>query len=148
MVLFFNYRIFKETKFKHLLCTEDLTVNNVFLSLCCILLGFQILLVNICLQTFFYILFTLFLMIVIKSELYDIILCTSLSIVPIHYTLMYMDEREYNSRLVKTQILLISVYGVKQMLSIRLPLDCRHHKHKQSAHVYTIKLRLQYTMPF
>ena len=30
MVLFFNDRIFKETKFKHLLCTEDLTVNNVF----------------------------------------------------------------------------------------------------------------------
>ena len=119
-----------------------------FLSLCCILLGFQILLANICLRTFFDILFTLFLMLVMKSELYDIISCTSLGIVPVHYTFMYMDEREDNSRLVKTRILLISVYDVKQMLSIRLPLYCSHHKHKQSAHVYTIKLRLQCTMPF
>ena len=148
MVLFFNDRIFKETKFKHWLCTEDLTVNNVFHSLCCILLGFQILLTNICLRTFFDILFTLFLMLVMKSELYDIISCTSLGIVPVHYTFMYMDEREDNSRLVKTRILLISVYDVKQMLSIRLPLYCSHHKHKQSAHVYTIKLRLQCTMPY
>ena len=30
VVLFFNDLIFKETKFKHLLCTEDLTINNVF----------------------------------------------------------------------------------------------------------------------
>ena len=75
-----------------------------FLSLCCILLGFQILLANICLRTFFDILFTLFLMLVIQSELYDIISCTSLGIVPVHYTFMYMDEREDNSRLVNTDI--------------------------------------------
>ena len=36
----------------------------------------------------------LFLMLVIKSELYDVIPCTSLGIVPVHYTFMYMDERE------------------------------------------------------
>ena len=105
-----------------------------FFSLCCILLGFQILLANICLRTFFDIPFTLFLMLVIKSELYDIISCTSLGIVPVHYTFMYMDEREESSRLVKTWILLISVYDVKQMLSIRLSFDCSHHKPKQSAH--------------
>ena len=30
-------------------------------------------------------------MLVIKSELYDVIPCTSLGIVPVHYTFMYMD---------------------------------------------------------
>ena len=118
----------------------------VFLSLCCILLSFQILLANICLRTLFDIPFTLFLMLVIKSELYDIISCTFLGIVPVHYTFMYMDERK--QQIGETWILLISVYDVKQMLSIRLPLGCSNHKHKQSAHVYTIKLRLQCTMSF
>ena len=33
-------------------------------------------------------------MLVKKSELCDIISCTSLGIVPVHYTFMYMDERE------------------------------------------------------
>ena len=63
-------------------------------------------------------------MLVIKSELYDIIACTSLGIVPVHYTFMYMGEREDNSRLVKTRILLISVYDVKtdgiNQIAIRL----------------------------
>ena len=45
-------------------------------------------------EPFFDIPFTLFLMLVIKSELYDVIPCTSLGIVPVHYTFMYMDERE------------------------------------------------------
>ena len=46
------------------------------------------------LRTFFDIPFTLFLILVIKSELYDINSCTSSGIVPVHYTFMYMDERE------------------------------------------------------
>ena len=65
-----------------------------FFSLRCILLGFQILLANICLRTFFDIPFTLFRRLVIQSELYDIISCTSSGIVPVHYTFMYMDETE------------------------------------------------------
>ena len=63
--------------------------------MCCILLGFQIIFANICLQTFFDIPFTLFLILVIQSELYDIILCTSSGIVPVHhFTFMYMDKKE------------------------------------------------------
>ena len=81
-----------------------------FISLCVVYFRVsKILLANICLRTFFDIPFTLFLMLVIKSKLYDIISCTSLGIVPVHYTFMYMDEREESSRLVKTRILLISV---------------------------------------
>ena len=48
----------------------------------------------------------------------------------------------------KKGILLISVNDVKQILSIRYPLNGSDHKHKQSAHVHAIKLRHQRTMQF
>ena len=64
--------------------------NNVF-SLCCILLGFQIILANICLLTFFYILFTLILNCMILFHVHPQALYPTITL---SYNIMYMYDSE------------------------------------------------------